>query len=273
MKLHVARSAARRNHAETVLLNLRLRRVDFVDHHLVHAEVGDERESLIRRKSRPVSMRCVLAVADDFRTAFVLHQLSSFLDRAVFVDRKNSGRSSTVLSSENGPACRVNRNVSRSAVTNLDGILKAQRRFAFFFFDFVSRNDRFTVQRSDCVNVLAVGMHREKTRPADFSSEFGFRKLARLQTQRRVIDAFALLRSAGPNPDVDRSRIISGRQRRNTQANHYGRHNTKQRNNGTVNQSQHGASPSLVNWQGLRIMTTRPRNVQHSEENLAFKAG
>jgi hypothetical protein len=69
-----------------------------------------------------------------------------------------------------------------------------------------------------------------------------------------VIDAFALFRPTGSDPDIHQDLIciwgalpVSGRQRRSIQGNEHGGQYTKQRNGSSVNQSQHGSSPSLVN--------------------------
>ena len=161
--------------------------VDFVDHDLVEAEVGDEGVLAVRGKPAPVWVRRSLAFGNYIGSAFVFMD-DGFTEFAIVVEGEECSGPAAVLGRQQELAGGVDGDVGTSAVrVGLFGELCEGAIFA----DFVADCPSEIFSSGGGVEFVTIRVESKETGGADFGRELNSGKPSVVRIEGGVIDAFS----------------------------------------------------------------------------------
>ena len=209
-KLEVTRTAAAHRRREAVARDRRHTRIDLVDHDSVEPQIRHEGKASVGREPGIVRVRRVLPLVDDLGAAFMLDHLRR-PELARGIEWEQGHGAAAVLGGEEKLSRRMHRDVSRAAVARgqlvdqLQGTVRP---------DPIRRRARAAGKRGDGVELLSVGVQREKAGRTDFRRHHRGRQLARRGVERRSVDAL------GPLPARAEKNVRNIRRERGDETGH-----------------------------------------------------
>ena len=174
---------------------LSLHVVEFVDEHVVEAEIGDEREAIVGRRADPVRVRGLLALFVE-AVAAVLHEAARDAEAAVGLDLERGDAAAVVVGDEDEATRFVERDEAGAGAVRGDLIQKF--KLAGFAID-LEGTDRaafFAVVVADFVDgveIFAVGVDGDEGWVGRFGDEADRGEFAGGGIEIVGVDAFAFL--------------------------------------------------------------------------------